>query len=375
MSKRISRPGRLAMLLLVASLAGACSLGEPGEGGDGLGGTGVYSLEGGDGIGGTGIVGTLARLDRLEVNGLEIGLDESTRIELDGRPAGPAALAPGQVVEVLASGPLQALQAQRIEVRHALAGPLQQQRPGLLRVAGVDVRLQAGTRFAARLGPEPGQWLQISGYWDPGGQLHATRIEPGRPGRWIFSGVARESGAGWQLAGRALAPDPALAGQLSGRRLWLSTGSAPDRLTVSAADLRPPRPFEGRVARLVVRGFPDLQAAAGPRLHGWDLPLSAPRPGDRWDAADTVLMDVLSLDRDTTRLLGVDAVRPSSLDRPVLDVPTDQRPPAPDADLRPPPPARPVRPEPVPAPDVRSAPIRDLEPVPITDVDSRESLR
>ncbi|MBJ7550308.1 DUF5666 domain-containing protein [Marinomonas ostreistagni] len=87
----------------------------------GMGGTGKYADEE-RGLGGTGVIGTISEFGSIWVNGLEIELDDSTLITIDGASAKEGDLRLGQQVAVLATQKDGQWWAQSIKVQHALIG-------------------------------------------------------------------------------------------------------------------------------------------------------------------------------------------------------------------------------------------------------------
>ena len=192
--------GALALLCLSSctspapgpSLTGACAtaslvnpaLQAPGLGGTGavakvdpggIGGTGQVAQEG-SGIGGTGIVGVVTGFASVCVNGVEVEIEPDTPVGRDGQDAGLRDLSVGQLVVVRAQGTGTELTAQRIEVMHAVVGPVEQidVEAQALRVLGQRVRVLA----AADLMPlRPGDWVRVSGHRLADGEVRASRVQ------------------------------------------------------------------------------------------------------------------------------------------------------------------------------------------------------
>ncbi|HMF27429.1 MAG TPA: DUF5666 domain-containing protein, partial [Candidatus Cybelea sp.] len=77
-----------------------------------------------DGIGGTGIVGTITGFASVCVNGIEVHVDASTRVDANGAAFAPNRLAIGHVVAVDARGHGPEVHARRISVLFEVAGPI-----------------------------------------------------------------------------------------------------------------------------------------------------------------------------------------------------------------------------------------------------------
>ena len=145
----------------------------------GIGGTGRTTQpgEGGDGgIGGTGIVGTVTGFASICVNGVEVHYDEAVPVAENGRPTGTASLAVGQVVAVLAEQGKRGLTAHRIEIVHALEGPVTTNQPGRFEVMGTSVHPASTSASAVRQAVTAGDWVQVSGHRNESGHWVATHV-------------------------------------------------------------------------------------------------------------------------------------------------------------------------------------------------------
>jgi hypothetical protein len=155
------------------------------------GGGGIASVipGGGGGIGGTGVTssGTIDSFGSIFVNGIEFETSDAS-ILLDGKPASEDDLAIGMVVVV--SGTLNADGvtgiADSVAFDDELQGPIEAIVPGadgdslMLTVLGVEVIVERnvtvfeGTSLVALAIDD---LIEISGFLDASGQIHATRIE------------------------------------------------------------------------------------------------------------------------------------------------------------------------------------------------------
>lgn len=143
----------------------------------GMGGTGVQPDDGDSGgIGGTGLVGVITGFGSILVNGQHVEYDPYLPVsDFVGGQRAASQLEIGHLVEIIARADAQGnLHAERIQLRHALAGDLTRQGEGwslmgqplgLDQASGLDVgSLQTGQRVAA------------SGFWE-GERLRVTRLE------------------------------------------------------------------------------------------------------------------------------------------------------------------------------------------------------
>ena len=165
----------------------------------GIGGTGTPSrVQVADrGIGGTGIVGVVTGFASVCVNGLEVHLNKSVPVSVNGRTVTTGQLRVGQMVIINASGPLaernSVAQARAITVRYEVSGPIEAVdiRAGVIKVAGQTVRVPPTTWMAGRFGI--GNWTSVSGLRQPDGTIVASRLDRARVGVLIVRGkVARD---------------------------------------------------------------------------------------------------------------------------------------------------------------------------------------
>ncbi len=397
---RLVLPAVFALLLAAcAGSIGGDGLGGTGRlaGGDGLGGSGRHG--GDDGLGGTGIVGAITGFGSIRLNGLEVATDASTEISVNGRGVGVEALQIGQIAQVLAGGPRDALRARSILVRDAVRGPARSLAPGRVEVLGQEIRAAEPERPLPR--PGAGEWLAVQGLRHPQGWLAATyaRVVPATGPVHLAGRVERAADGELRIGGQRLASTDA---PPPGATIWVSGALRDGVLVVERLQVAPPRPFPGRISRLVVQGFarPDdggfalhigdwELAVAGGALAGLPAATTSPALVDiRVDAAGIDVERVIT-DRPVladTPAPPADAPprdalpqRPDavSVDRPVVS----DRPPAaivrPEPPERPPtvtdrPPVVPERPEPPPVlerptdmePVPERPPVQDIEPLP-----------
>lgn len=155
----------------------------------GIGGTGHTQGEGG--IGGTGIVGTITGFGSIWVNGLEVEYDAKTRVVTTATATNTNELAIGQVVVIEAQGGNTLLQANKISVVNAVAGPISESEmdagSGKLTVLGQTVTVTAKTLTHDRQGSldpiqlKRGEHVKVSGLRKANGDIVASRIERTAP--------------------------------------------------------------------------------------------------------------------------------------------------------------------------------------------------
>lgn len=260
----------------------------------GIGGTGVRgqveSAEGGvvgSGVSARnqiGVIGTITGFASICVGELEIHYDASTPIEIDGIQTTVAALAVGQVVEVVASeigkGPDAELRAQRIDSHHLVAGPISHLDPSTntMTVLGQPVHVVASTRLEANAEAAPfalaeGGQVRVSGMRRADGVIIASRISPleeNAPVR-VSGSVAKVDGNRFEVSGVPVRVEgstaPALGGQVRVVGAW-------DGASLQAQLVEPLSrlPFAGRVERVEVEGFarrssPDTVNVGGFEVH------------------------------------------------------------------------------------------------------------
>ena len=123
-----------------------------------------------------GVAGIIDGFGSVCLNGLEIGLLPGTTVTTDGAPAAVTDLRVGQQA-VLAAGYAQGRPVtNRLLIRHAIIGPIDQSEGSRLVVAGQTVRLAPVVWIDAPL--RPGQWVSVSGLSTPTDGVLASRIDP-----------------------------------------------------------------------------------------------------------------------------------------------------------------------------------------------------
>jgi hypothetical protein len=166
------------------------------------------------GIGGTGIVGVVTGFASICVDGLEVRLDKSVPVSINGSAATARQLRVGQLVVIETRGtvptPDSVAQAQTISVRYEVSGPIEaiDTNLGAMTVAGQRVMVLRSTWTAGHF--SPGDWITVSGLRQSDGTIIASRLDRARAGALAVRGqVTREQGAtrigGLTLHGSAVA--------------------------------------------------------------------------------------------------------------------------------------------------------------------------
>jgi hypothetical protein len=185
-------------------------------------------------------------------------------------------------VEVIASGGGNDLGAREISVRHVVSGPVT--RPatddGEIEVIGQRIRITADTRGDAAgdrapAGAElhPGTFVRVSGLREPNGTVVASRVVRGGNAVQLVGPLETIGAEHVTIAGTTVRTMP--------NREWVPgdelrvTGSwSDDQLSAASAENIPRVPFNGRVGRVDVEGYPRLTAAGELRVgpYRFDVP-------------------------------------------------------------------------------------------------------
>ncbi|MFD1624497.1 DUF5666 domain-containing protein [Azospirillum griseum] len=255
----------LALLLLIA----ACTDGvfTPRHADRGIGGTGIGVAD--RGIGGTGIVGTVTAFGSIWVNGLRVDVPPDTPVRIEGQGARVQDVRIGQVLAVTAAatGPT-GLSARRIEVRYAVAGPVERLVQGGAVVLGQ--RIDA-TDALDRDRLSVGAWVAVSGLRRLDGVIVAGRIDPWASSRgWVLRGRLEMAESGrLRVAGLMVGRSGAAAGEADAlvKPLGRTLRVAGTRLGVaSSVALDPVNPFGPAVSTLSVETYADALDALAAEL-------------------------------------------------------------------------------------------------------------
>lgn len=266
----------------------------------------------------TGIVGVITGFGSICVNGLEVGTNWTTAIEIDGEPASPHDLRAGQVVALQASGSDDALEASHVGIRHEVEGPIDAVEPvgRTMVVAGQRVLLTDATWNGKRF--SVGERVQVSGLRRADGTIVAARLDAADQalirlrGRIAVDGGAPHiGGLALQLpAGQAVAADQSVvvSGERRGDRLVVQ------RIAEDVAADDPARYFGPRVSRLVLQavvGGDSRQILLNGRLRAASGPGAVSGPIAEKDA-------IVSLDRGADGSLTATAVQDVAHAAPVV---------------------------------------------------------
>lgn len=305
----------------VGGAGGIGGTGRTGEGTGGIGGTGRGEEGNEGGIGGTGIVGTVTGFASVCLNGLEVHYDDAVPVSENGRPSSIRALAVGQVIAVQAAPGARGLTAQRIEVMHALEGPVTRSENGRFEVMGAPVVAAAATVGREFGAVRAGDWVQVDGHRDGTGAWVATRVARIEPRPEVT--IQGEVDSGERVAGvrveAAGATAPVAVGE---RRLvrgeWLPGESGSGRLRIRESRAAPASDILARSGRWIVEtrvrqakdgrvrtGQPEIDAmlVGQPMREGDLVRLSAHRSADGRIAVERLERSSKS-GRDATRDAG-----------------------------------------------------------------------
>lgn len=241
----------------------AAGVGGTGAPAGGIGGTGAIAESG---MGGTGIVGTITGFASICVNGLEVHYDEATPMTENGQPADLRRLAVGQVVAIDATPSARGLEARKVVIMHALAGPVTRNDGDRMTVMGQPVRFASDAARASARAVPAGAQVRVSGLRDADGSVVASRVERADDlaEHSVVGEVHRGGIDGLAVSGRPL---PARGTEALARGRWSGRELVAREI---AAD--PGRPFAGRADRLVVeariRVDDGRRRAAGFELRG-----------------------------------------------------------------------------------------------------------
>jgi hypothetical protein len=240
----------------------------------GIGGTGTPTRIADRGIGGTGIVAVITGFASICLGGVEVALDPSVPVTLDGQPIAASALRAGQVAIIDAAGSGAALSARSVDLRQEVSGPVEAVgTDGRLRVAGQAVQIAATTRGERH--PVVGQWLSVSGLRGPDGVVQATRLDRRAPGEVLVRGQATMQDGRLRIGGLSLRPgwmaEPTGFVTATGRYEAGALADArlrPDRLASDPAAVFPVGTRQVLVESYAMAAPGGLRLGAGPVLPG-----------------------------------------------------------------------------------------------------------
>jgi hypothetical protein len=272
---------RTLLLSLMLAAAGCGPIFSPGRDDGltdrGIGGTGIAVTDrgiGGTGIANTGIIGTVTAFGSVWVNGLRVDLPPTIEMRIEGQPAQTGDVRIGQTVAMTAGpgGPT-GLTARRLDVRFAVAGPVERTTPGSALILGqrIDLAEAEGTTALT-----PGRWVAISGLRRPDGVIDASRVDPWDPARgWLLRGrLDSVTPKTLTVAGLTLARGRGLAGTLPAGGSMVRVAGRPDPgvgpTTALALEPDPFNPFGTTISALSIETYVDASGQTaipgGPRI-------------------------------------------------------------------------------------------------------------
>ncbi len=213
----------------------------------------------GGGIGGTGIIGVVADLGDVVVNGRNIGITDNTLIRKDGKIVTIDDLDIGQVVAISAAGTFERLASQSIDIRNEVIGPIDKIDwvNGAITVLGQPVTFARGA--IVDLDPTIGDKVSISGFRLADRTIVATRVEsvPTATSAHLYGRYQVVDDAvqidGVTIQGLAVSPD------LSGREIFAEGVLKEGRLTPTRFEVQASAPFNGLQRDLSIAGFLDAR--------------------------------------------------------------------------------------------------------------------
>eukprot|EP01037_Dinobryon_pediforme_P015527 gene15527-15674_t len=143
------------------------------------------------GIGGTGIMGMITGFGSIFVNGYEVDIKPSQKIESDIENTGAQKLKLGQIVHVIAQGSGKHISANQVVIEHELIGPISAldsaKHQATILGQTVDV-----SKIPANQKLDIGQWVGVSGLRNATGTIQASLIEAAPVGTFKIIGNATE---------------------------------------------------------------------------------------------------------------------------------------------------------------------------------------
>ncbi|MHB1205676.1 MAG: DUF5666 domain-containing protein, partial [Rhodospirillaceae bacterium] len=241
----------------------------------GIGGTGIVAQREERGLGGTGIIGVVTGFGSICVNGFEVALAENTAVTVEGLAAAQGDIRLGQIVAVEAYPGNSGLQAARVNVTVAVAGPVSAVSAdrASLTVAGQSVSVSGFGGSADIANVNAGDWVVVSGLRRADDSIAGTSIVKVQGGREVFvSGTTRAVAGAVEIGGLTIAA-PVTAGQTVAVHGTLA-GNA---LQVRAVDVAPGSPFSRPMANVSVQGYGQRLAN---ELHRMGIAAPAAAPAD-----------------------------------------------------------------------------------------------
>jgi hypothetical protein len=219
------------------------------------------------GIGGTGIIGMITGFGSIFVNGVEVEIDNKTQLYVNDQPVERSRFERGDVVEILATEYRGMTRASQLQVRHEVIGTVESTDGAHFTVLGQTIRHDGQNGLL----PGSGDKVQVSGFRDASGVIHATRIARSEQKDDLLRGPAHKVGDGYFYIGKqkVTAGDTLAirAGNTVRVRGHIQNGS----LMASSVTVVPSLPFGRAVRHLLVQGFINKQ---GPGLRIDHIPFT-----------------------------------------------------------------------------------------------------
>ncbi|MCG8672786.1 MAG: DUF5666 domain-containing protein [Pseudomonadales bacterium] len=236
---------RLCLFIFAACLTISCSkpvllaegIGGTGKVQEGLGGTGKIAQEGiggtgqiaqegiggtgktlQEGIGGTGIVGTITGFGSIWVNKAHVHFDSKTPVTINQQPAKSSDFKIGHVVSLMSDKQRHGYQARSVDIVHEVVGPIKALSKDQISLLGQTIKLDqrslifkgAESQTFAQL--KLHDWVSVSGYRKPSGEVLATRLDVIEPQSTVeLIGPIKESDGAQSIFGQPIQIDQLLA--------------------------------------------------------------------------------------------------------------------------------------------------------------------
>lgn len=222
----------------------------------GIGGTGIIASN----SQGSGIIGMITGYGSIFINGIEIETDNKAAISIDGIRVQDHDFEIGEVAEVLTVDSNAHSQAQHINMRHEIIGPVSSYdaRRATAVILGQTVNL-------SKLSPgeiSTGDRLAIAGFTDHSGLIHATHIRRSTDRQILLRGKIHSDASALSINGLVLTGP---AEQISASENYLIHGSYQNGvITAHSIQVDPVLAFN-KVSRWVIQGYTARYAGL------WDL--------------------------------------------------------------------------------------------------------
>ncbi len=229
----------------------------------GIGGTGIIARE--DGIGGTGIVGEITGFGSIFVNGVEVELDQQTRILVDGKPVNSHDFSRGEVVAVHSVKRDGLPYALEIHVQHEVIGVVEKTLSATqIMVMGQIVdTTNTGQKF------KPGTVVKVSGFRDPQSVIHARLIQPHQGRERLLRGLLQKKDGRWVIGQQSLQSEhglPALQQQP------VQVNGRIEHGVLKVEQIKPDTlPFSAEVQHLILQGYTQQKDKAHYRMAAYML--------------------------------------------------------------------------------------------------------